>query len=126
MDILLRNTGGQPIYEQIADQIKGQILDGSLAAGTALPSIRLLARDLRISVITTKRAYEELEREGLIQTVPGKGSFVAPQNRELLREAQLRRVETALNQAITEARRGGLTLAELREMLDLLYGGDDP
>ena len=97
MDILLRNTGGQPIYEQIADQIKGQILDGSLAAGTALPSIRLLARDLRISVITTKRAYEELEREGLIQTVPGKGSFVAPQNRELL-----------------------------REMLDLLYGGDDP
>lgn len=126
MDILLRNTGGQPIYEQIADQIKSQILDGSLAAGTALPSIRLLARDLRISVITTKRAYEELEREGLIQTVPGKGSFVAPQNRELLREAQLRRVETALNQAITEARRGGLTLAELREMLDLLYGGDDP
>lgn len=126
MDILLRNTGGQPIYEQIADQIKGHILDGSLAAGTALPSIRLLARDLRISVITTKRAYEELEREGLIQTVPGKGSFVAPQNRELLREAQLRRVEAALNQAITEARRGGLTLAELREMLDLLYGGDNP
>ena len=126
MDILLRNTGGQPIYEQIADQIKGQILDGSLAAGTALPSIRLLARDLRISVITTKRAYEELEREGFLTTVPGKGCFVAPQNPELVREDTLRRAEEHLNQAITEARRGGLTLAELREMLDLLYGGDNP
>ena len=121
MDILLRNTGGQPIYEQIADQIKGQILDGSLAAGTALPSIRLLARDLRISVITTKRAYEELERDGFLENVPGKGCFVAPQNRELLREAQLRRVEEKLTQAIEEARRGAVSLEELKEMLTELY-----
>lgn len=124
MDILLRNTGGQPIYEQIADQIKGQILDGSLAAGTALPSIRLLARDLRISVITTKRAYEELERDGFLENVPGKGCFVAPQNRELLREAQLRRAEEFLAQAVEEARKGGITLEELDEMLAILYKGD--
>lgn len=126
MDIILSNTSGRPIYTQIADQVKEQIMTGVLAPGEALPSMRLLARELRISVITTKRAYEDLERDGFLENVPGKGCFVAPQNRELLREAQLRRVETALNQAITEARRGGLTLAELREMLDLLYGGDNP
>ena len=95
-----------------------------LAAGTALPSIRLLARDLRISVITTKRAYEELERDGFLENVPGKGCFVAPQNRELLREAQLRRTEEFLSQAVEEARKGGITLEELEEMLTILYKGD--
>ena len=125
MDIILSNSSGKPIYEQITDQVKAQILSGALAAGDALPSMRLLAKELRISVITTKRAYEELEREGFLDNVPGKGCFVAPQNRELLRETQLRRVEEKLSQAVDEARRGGFSLEELQEMLDILYQGED-
>ena len=125
MDIILSNTSGKPIYEQIADQVKEQIMTGALAAGDALPSMRLLAKELRISVITTKRAYEELEREGFLDNVPGKGCFVAPQNRELLREAQLRKVEERLSQAVEEARKGGVSLEELREMLNILYKGDE-
>ena len=125
MDIILSNTSGKPIYEQIADQVKEQIMTGALAAGDALPSMRLLARELRISVITTKRAYEELERDGFLENVPGKGCFVAPQNRELLREALLRRVEDALSQAVEEDRKGGFSLEELQEILNLLYKGDD-
>ena len=125
MDIILSNTSGKPIYTQIADQVKEQIMTGALAPGEALPSMRLLARELRISVITTKRAYEDLERDGFLESVPGKGCFVAPQNRELLREAQLRRVEERLTRAVEEARKGGLSLAELQEMLNILYSGDD-
>ena len=125
MDIILSNSSGKPIYEQITDQIKEQIMTGALAAGDALPSMRLLARELRISVITTKRAYEELEREGFLDNVPGKGCFVAPQNRELLREAQLRQVEERLSQAVDEARKGGFPLSELHQMLDILYEGDE-
>ena len=125
MDIIIRNTGEIPIYDQITRQVKGLILRGDLAEGEALPSMRLLARDLRISVITTKRAYEELERDGFLENVPGKGCFVAPQNRELLREAQLRKVEEKLTQAVDEARKGAFTLEELQEMLDLLYKGDE-
>ena len=125
MELIIRNTTNQPIYDQIYSQIKAQIIAGKLSPGEALPSIRALAKDLRISVITTKRAYEELEREGLIQTVPGKGSFVAPQNRELLREAQLRRVEEKLTQAVEEARKGAFSLDELHELLNILYKGDE-
>lgn len=125
MDIILSNTSGKPIYTQIADQVKEQIMTGVLAPGEALPSMRLLARELRISVITTKRAYEDLERDGFLENVPGKGCFVAPQNRELLREAQLRRVEEHLTRAVEEARKGGLSLAELQEILNILYSGDD-
>ena len=121
MDIIISNSSGKPIYEQIADQVKEQIMAGALAAGDALPSMRLLAKELRISVITTQRAYEELERDGFLENVPGKGCFVAPQNRELLREAQLRRVEEKLTQAIEEARRGAVSLEELKEMLTELY-----
>ena len=125
MDMILSNSSGKPIYEQITDQIKEQIMTGALAAGDALPSMRLLARELRISVITTKRAYEELERDGFLENVPGKGCFVAPQNKELLREAQLRRVEEKLSQAVDEARKGGFALSELQEMLNILYQGED-
>ena len=121
VDIIISNSSGKPIYEQITDQVKEQIMAGALAAGDALPSMRLLAKDLRISVITTKRAYEELERDGFLENVPGKGCFVAPQNRELLREAQLRRVEEKLTQAIEEARRGAVSLEELKEMLTEMY-----
>ena len=119
MDIILSNSSGKPIYEQISDQVKSQILSGTLAEGDALPSMRLLAKELHISVITTKRAYEELE-----QNIPGKGCFVAPQNRELLREAQLRRVEEFLSLAVDEARKGGFTLEELTETLNILYQGE--
>ena len=125
MDIIIRNSGGVPIYDQITRQMKGLILRGELKEGEALPSMRLLAKELRISVITTKRAYEELERDGFLDNVPGKGCFVAPQNRELLREAQLRRVEDILAQAVDEARKGGFSLAELQELLTLLYQGDE-
>lgn len=124
MELIIRNTTNQPIYDQIYSQIKAQIIAGKLSPGEALPSIRALAKDLRISVITTKRAYEELERDGFLENVPGKGCFVAPQNRELLREAQLRRTEEFLSQAVEEARKGGITLEELEEMLTILYKGD--
>ena len=125
MDIILSNASGKPIYEQITDQVKEQIMSGTLSAGDALPSMRLLAKELRISVITTKRAYEELERDGFLENVPGKGCFVAPQNRELLREAQLRKVEEKLSQAVEEARKGAFPLEELHEMLDILYKGEE-
>ena len=125
MDIILSNASGKPIYEQISDQVKEQIMSGALSAGDALPSMRLLAKELRISVITTKRAYEELERDGFLENVPGKGCFVAPQNRELLREAQLRKVEEKLSQAVEEARKGAFPLEGLHEMLDLLYKGEE-
>ena len=124
MHILIRNTSGAPIYEQIFDQIRDQILSGELEPGAALPSIRSLAKDLRISVITTKRAYEELERGGLITTVPGKGCFVAPRNLELAREESLRRMEEHLGRAVEAARLGGITLSEMTESLNILYGDE--
>ena len=124
MDILIRNTGEVPIYDQIVRQIKGLILKGELREGEALPSMRLLAKELRISVITTKRAYEELEREGFLTSVPGKGCFVAAQNPELLREDALRRVEEHLGRAVEEARSGSISLEEMQATLNILYGDD--
>ena len=124
MDIIISNASGVPIYEQIIRQIKGLILSEKLREGEALPSIRLLARELRISVITTKRAYEELERDGFLTTVPGKGCFVAPQNRETRREAVLCRVEEHLAAAVEEARAGAVDLGELQEMLAAIYEDD--
>lgn len=124
LNIVISNSSGKPIYEQITNQVKAAILSGELSPGDALPSMRLLAKELRISVITTKRAYEELEREGFVETVVGKGSFVARQNRELLREARLREVEARLEQAVEAARAGGVSLAELQEMLTLLCEGE--
>lgn len=121
MDIFISNTSGQPIYEQIVDQIKSKILAGQLKGEEPLPSIRLLAKELRISVITTKRAYEELERAGFIVTVAGKGSYVAPQNPQLMREEHLRRVENHLIRAVEEARIGGLAKEEVLELLELIY-----
>lgn len=119
MDILIRNTGEQPIYEQICRQIKDQILSGALAPGEMLPSIRALAKDLRISVITTKRAYDELESQGFLCTMAGKGSFVAQRNLELEREARLREIESHLRQAAELAAGCGLSESELTEMLRL-------
>ena len=121
MNIIIRNTGEIPIYEQIVSQVKGAILSGELAEGDALPSIRLLAKELRISVITTKRAYEELERDGYIVTMSGKGSYVAPQNLELVREEQRRVLEQHLTDAIQAAKTAGINQQELQELLALLY-----
>lgn len=124
MDIILSNSSKKPIYEQIVDQVKEQIISGELKAGDALPSMRLLSRELHISVITTKRAYEDLERDGFLENVPGKGCFVTPQNKELIREIQLCKVETYLSQAVDEARKGAISLEDLHESLDILYKGD--
>lgn len=124
MNIIISNTGGKPIYDQIKEQIKNAVLAGELRSGDALPSIRMLAKELRISVITTKRAYEELEREGFIETVPGKGSFVAQRNSELLREEALRRMEEALESAVQIARRSGIASQDVRSALEMLLEGD--
>ena len=124
MDIIIRNSGGIPIYDQITRQVKGLILRGELREGEALPSMRLLAKELRISVITTKRADEELERDGFLTTIPGKGCFVAPRNLELVREDTLRRVEEHLSRAVDAAKTGGVTLGEMTETLNLLYGDE--
>ena len=121
MELYISNAGQEPIYAQITRQIQEKILSGELREGDALPIIRALARDLRISVITTKRAYEDLEAAGFITTMPGRGSFVAPQNPALHREQALTQVEEALSQAIAAARRGGVNLEEVTETLNLLW-----
>ena len=120
MEIIVSNASDKPIYAQIASQIQDAILSGELEEGAPLPSIRALANDLRISVITTKRAYADLEEAGFIDTVQGKGSFVAGGNRELLREGRLKRVEELLEQAVREATAAEIGIGELHEMLDLL------
>lgn len=121
MELYISNSGQEPIYAQITRQIKAKILNGELQQGDALPSIRLLAKELRISVITTKRAYEDLEADGFITTMPGRGSFVAPQNPALHPEESLKQMEEHLQHAIDAARRGGITKDEVRETLDLLW-----
>ena len=121
MRIIIANSSQDPIYEQITRQVKSQIISGELAEGAPLPSIRRLAQDLAISVITTKRAYEELQREGFIDTVGGKGTFVAAQNPQFLREKRMRAVEEKLAAAVEEARMLGIGPEELARMLELLY-----
>ena len=120
MELIIRNTAGQPIYDQISSQIKAQIIAGALQPGEALPSIRALAKDLKISVITTKRAYDELEAEGFVTTVAGKGCFVAEKNMELVREHQLKTLEAQLSAAAKTARDCGVTTEELLNMLRIL------
>ena len=121
MLILIDNKSGPPIYDQIFTQIKGYILSGELKTDEPLPSIRGLAKDLRISVITTKRAYDELERAGFIYTVPGKGSFVAAKNQELLREEHLKKIEEHMTAIADLARGAGLGRGEVLEMWDLIW-----
>lgn len=121
MDIIISNASDKPIYEQITSQIKNLIITGALRQGEALPSMRLLAKELRISVITTKRAYEDLERDGFLETVAGKGSFVAGRNLEIIREEQLRMAESSIQKAVEIAKSGGITKEELTELLNILY-----
>ncbi len=121
MDIIITNSSNDPIYLQIVNQIKSMILSGELKEGEALPSMRNLAMQLRISLITTKRAYEELERDGFIESFTGKGSFVKAQNKELLREENLKAAEELLSQAVDKAKAGGVTLDEMLELLRMIY-----
>lgn len=121
MNINISNSSGQPIYEQIVQQIKSLIILGKLNEGDPLPSMRLLAKELRISVITTKRAYEELEREGFIVSLTGKGSFVAEKNQEFIREAHLKKIEEKFEEILDDAKLCGIDLAELIEILRIQY-----
>ncbi|GGP13033.1 GntR family transcriptional regulator [Oceanobacillus neutriphilus] len=121
MQIIISNSSKEPIYEQILKQIQTAILSGELAEGDALPSIRQLAKDLKISVITTKRAYEELEKAGFIYSIVGKGSFIAEQNLEVIREKKLRVIEEQLSAVISNSKEIGLPYEELQELLKLLY-----
>ncbi|ENH96103.1 GntR family transcriptional regulator [Gracilibacillus halophilus YIM-C55.5] len=121
MQIIISNSLKQPIYKQITNQIKSSILAGELQEGTAIPSMRKLAKDLQISVITTKRAYEELEKEGFIYSIVGKGSFIAEQNLELIREKKLKAIEEQLNAVITNSKEIGLSFDELQQLLEILY-----
>ena len=125
MDISISYASGKPIYEQITEQIKEQIMSGELNEGDPLPSMRALAQQLRISIITTKRAYEELEREGFIESFTGKGSFVAARNRELFREENLRQIEQSLTLAVGKAKLCGVSYEELSEILKMLFEGDE-
>ena len=125
MKIVISNSSGEPIYLQISEQIKSQILEGKLRAGEALPSMRNLATELRISFMTTKRAYEELEQDGYIESFTGKGSFVKGQNPQMYREEQLRRIEMLLEEACGRARKAGVTIEELQEMVGVFYGGGE-
>lgn len=124
MDIIISNSSSEPIYEQIASQIKAMIMNGTMKEGDALPSMRTLALALRISVITTKRAYEELERDGFIESYTGKGSYVKSQNTEFLREENLRQIEKSLTEACTKAKMSDISLAEITEILSIIYGGE--
>ena len=124
MELIIRNTTNQPIYEQISSQIKAQIIAGKLSPGEALPSIRALAKDLKISVITTKRAYDELEADGFLYTVAGKGCFVAEKNLDLVPEQQQRELEDHLRAAAALARSCGVSREELSEMLRILTEED--
>ena len=128
MNLIISNASGKPIYEQIYTQVKNCIISGELSPGDALPSIRALAKDLRISVITTTRAYYELERDGFIDRVPGKGCYVAEKNLELVREAHLKQIEEHMTEIVTLAAGCSLSEEDTVQMLRLIWeneGKDD-
>ena len=124
MDIVISNASDLPIYEQISSQIKGLIMNGTLKEGELLPSIRVIAKELKVSVITTKRAYADLERDGFIEIVQGKGSFVSSRNLDFIREEQLRNAEIHLQKAVEIAQVSNISLEELTELLTLIYEGE--
>lgn len=121
MDIIISNSSGVPIYEQIEEQIKSQIMTGELLEGDALPSMRVLAKELKISIITTKRAYEDLERDGFIESVTGKGSFVKGINNDIVRENMMYAIQELIESAVDKAILGKVSLEEIQEMVELLY-----
>jgi len=124
MNIIISNSSNTPIYEQIREQIKNKIISNELKAGELLPSIRNLAKDLKISVITTKNAYEELEREGYVETIPGKGTYIACKNLELIKEEQLQKIEGLIDTAVSIAKISNISKKEIKNILDILYEED--
>ena len=124
MDIIISNASDLPIYEQISSQIKALIMNGTLKEGELLPSIRVIAKELKVSVITTTRAYADFERDGFIEVVQGRGSFVSSRNLDFIREEQLRNAEMHLQKAVEIAQMGNISLEELMEMLTLIYEGE--
>ena len=124
VDIIISNSSGKPIYDQIYTEIKSKIISGELKEGDPLPSMRLLAKELRISVITTKRAYEELERDGFITSITGKGSFVSGKNTEFIREDNLRKIEEHMQSIIELSKGCNLSLQDLIEMISIIYEED--
>lgn len=121
MNIIISNSSNKPIYEQITEQIKNKIVSNELKTGELLPSIRALAKDLRISVITTKNAYDELEKEGFVETVPGKGTYVASKNIEIIKEEQLSKIQDLLDTAVQIAKLSKISEDEVKNMLDILF-----
>lgn len=121
MDIIIVNDSATPLYEQMTSQIKALILKGELAQGELLPSIRMMAKELKVSIITVKRAYEELEKEGFVQTTPGKGTYVSLANRERLKEIQMSQIEEQLEKAIIAAKSINMSLEEIKERIELIY-----
>lgn len=121
MEIILSSTSSKPIYEQIVSQIKEMIMNGTLKPDDSLPSMRKLAKDLHVSIITTQRAYDELAKDGFIVVVAAKGAFVSKQNKDFIREENYRRIETQLSQACELAKENGITLSELTKVLELMY-----
>lgn len=125
MNIIISNSSDKPIYEQITIQIKTMVMNGQLKEGDLLPSMRTLAKELRISVITTKRAYEDLEKDGFITTVVGKGSFVRAADTRLVREEKLKEIEELLARAVSVAQQSNITRREIEEMIEILYQEDE-
>ena len=121
MNIIISNSSNKPIYEQITEQIKNKVVSNELKTGELLPSIRTLAKDLRISVITTKNAYDELEKEGFVETVPGKGTYVANKNVELIKEEQLAKIQDLVDTAVQLAKLSKISEQEVKNMLDILF-----
>ena len=121
MDIIISNSSNVPLYEQVKEQIKNKIVSNELKAGELLPSIRSLAKDLRISVITTKNAYDELEREDYVETIQGKGTYVSNKNTELIKEEQLQKIENLIEIAVSIAKISNISKKEIEEMLNILY-----
>ena len=121
MNIIISNSSNKPIYEQITEQLKNKVVSNELKTGEVLPSIRTLAKDLRISVITTKNAYDELEKEGFVETVPGKGTYVANKNVELIKEEQLAKIQDLLDTAVQLAKLSKISEQEVKNMLDILF-----
>lgn len=121
MNIIISNSGDKPIYEQITSQIKNAIISGELESGAPLPSLRYLAKELRVSLISTKRAYEELEKDGFIESIQGKGSFVTGKNKELMKEEQFKMIEECLQEAVDMARIAHIPCEELKDVLAAMY-----
>ena len=121
MEIILSNSSSRPIYEQITSQIKEMIMKGTLKAGDPMPSMRKLAKDLHVSVITTQRAYDDLVKDGFIVTIPAKGTFVSTQNQDFIREENLRRIEKLLTEAVLMGKENGIELEQLKQTLEVLY-----